>query len=137
MTWNEKLRTTTTNARLFLVKIFSDKKNLFRFSFAAAAIIITSQLMPAITIASFWVALLLIIITIALLVAAQPAITYFKLPYTIFTLGFFLWTSNALILLALDWLLWYFETATWWWVVLYALVQAIINCLIETLVQEE
>jgi putative membrane protein len=122
---------------LYLRQIFTDKKNLVRFTFAAAAIIISAQFMPAITIASFWVALLLILVTIILLISAKPVLGYLKIPYSIATLGLFLWIPNALVLLFLDWVLWYFETASWWWVFLYALVQAIVNCLIETLIQEE
>jgi len=123
--------------KIYLKKAFSDKNNLIRFGFAAAAIIIAVQFMPAITVASFWVAFLLILISIVLLLSAQPVITYVRIPYTIFTLGLYLWILNALILLAMDWLLWYFETETWWWVFLYSLVQAIVNCLIEVLIQEE
>ena len=137
MPWKERLAGYSASIMLYLGKIFSDKKNLVRFSFATAAIIVASQFMPALTIASFWVALLLIIITIALLVSAQPVLTYLKIPYSIFTFGVFLWIANALIILALDWMLWYLETNTWWWVFLYALVQAFVNCLIEVLIQEE
>ena len=137
MAWKEKLKAYSVTIKLYLWQIFSDKKNLVRFTFASAAIIIAAQFMPAITIASFWVALLLVIITIVLLLGARPALIYLKIPYTIVTFGLFLWILNALILLFLDWALWYFETASWWWVFLYALVQAIVNCLIETLIQEE
>ncbi len=137
MKWREKLNAFTVLITAYLVKIFSDKKNLFRFAFAGAAIVIVSQFMPAVIIASFWVALLLIIVMITLLISAQPVISYLKLPYSILTFGFYIWVFNSVILLLLDWGLWYFETTTWWWVVLFALVQAIINCLIETLIQEE
>lgn len=137
MEWKERIDELTAQLTAFLWKTFSDRKNLFRFAFAAAAIIIVSQLMPAITIASFWVAFLLIVVSIGLLVGARPALAYIKLPFSILTFGLFLWISNTLILYVLDWLLWYLETSTWWWVILYALVQAVINCLIETLVQEE
>jgi putative membrane protein len=137
MTWREKLNALTVLITAYLVKVFSDKKNLFRFAFAGAAIVIVSQFMPAVIIASFWVALLLILVMISLLLSAQPALVYLKIPYSILTFGIYLWLSNSIILLLLDLLLWYFETTTWWWVVLFALVQAVINSLIETLIQEE
>ena len=137
MAGKQKLLFYWASIRLYLWKVFSDKQNLIRFSVAAVAIIVASQLMQAITIASFWVAIVLILITIVLLVSAQPALTYLKIPYSIVSFGLFLWIANALILLALDWMLWYLETSTWWWVFLYALVQAIINSMIEILIREE
>jgi putative membrane protein len=137
MAWKETLKDYSSNVKHYLWQLFRDKKNLVRFTFATAAIIISAQFMPAITIASFWVALLLIIITIVLLVSAKPTLARLNIPYSMVTFGLFLWIPNSLILLFLDWILWYFETASWWWVFLYALVQAIVNCLIESLIQEE
>lgn len=125
------------SASQFLWVTFRDKKNLIRFTLATAAIIVGAQFMPSIIIASFWVFFLLIAVTIALLVGAKPALNYLKIPYSILTFGLFLWIGNGLILLLLDWLLWYFETTTWWWVFLYALVQAIVNCMVEVLIEEE
>ena len=93
--------------------------------------------MPGISIASFWVAFLLIVLMIGLLIAARPALVYLKLPFNLMYLGLFLLVAYALSLLLLDWLLWYFETDNVWWVLLYCLIQAVFNCVIENLVQEE
>lgn len=93
--------------------------------------------MPGISIASFWVAFLLVALMVALLTAARPAIAYFKLPFNLIYFGLFLWLGFSLLLLLLDWLLWYFETENVWWVILYCLIQAVFNCVIENLLQEE
>ena len=121
----------------FLRQTFSDKKNLTRFAFAIVGVIVTAQLLPGISIASFWVALLLVMIMIALLIAAKPVIESLKIPYSIISLGIFLCLANWLLLLLLDWMLWYFETENNWWVLAYSAIQAVFNCIIENLVEEE
>jgi len=138
-TWLQKVKPFAEQAFRFLKKTFSDKKNIIRFTLAAIAIIITAQFMPgkSIYIASFWVAFLLVLVMIALLIGAKPALEYFKLPFNLIYFGLFLWLSYFLLLLFLDWILWYFETDKWWWVLLYCAIQAIFNCVIENLIEEE
>ncbi len=135
--WIIKSKPFAEQAWRFLRKTFSDKKNLVRFTFASLAVIITAQLMPGISIASFWIAFLLVVLMVALIIAAKPALEYVKLPFHIIFYGLFLWIANAMLLLFLDWILWYFETANVWWVLLYCLIQAVFNCIIENLIQEE
>lgn len=135
--FGRKVKRAIDNTWRFLRKTFSDKKNMVRFVFAAVAVIITSQLMPGITIASFWVAFLLVLLMIALLIAARPTIDYVKLPFHLAYYGIFIWLSYFILLLFLDWILWYFETLTVWWVLLYCMIQAVFNCIIENLLQEE
>ena len=144
MTWKEigkqgieKIKPWASKTWRFLQQTFSEKKNIVRFVFSSIAIILTAQLMPGISIASFWVAFLLIVLMIGLLIAARPALVYLKLPFNLMYLGLFLLVAYALSLLLLDWLLWYFETDNVWWVLLYCLIQAVFNCVIENLVQEE
>lgn len=124
---------------VFLRKTFSDKKNIIRFVLAAIAIIITAQLMPgkSIYIASFWVAFLLVLVMVALLIGAKPALTYLKLPFTLIYLGLFLWIGYFLLIIFLDWILWYLETDQWWWVLAFCGIQAVFNCVIENLLEEE
>lgn len=135
--WLERAKILSKQGLVFLSKTFSDKKNIVRFGFAAVAVIITAQLMPGISIASFWVAFLLVLLMVALLIAARPALEGMKLPYHIVSFGIFLCVSNWALLMFLDWLLWYFETETIWWVLLYSAIQAVFNALIESLIMEE
>ena len=135
--FHDKVKPAIEKSWQFLKKTFSDKKNIIRFVFAAIAIIVTSQLMPGITIASFWVAFLLVLVMIALLIGARPALDYVKLPFNLVYFGIFIWLSYFALLMFLDWILWYFETLTVWWVLLYCLIQAVFNCIIENLLQEE
>jgi putative membrane protein len=133
----DKVKPAVEQSWRFLKKTFSDKKNIIRFVFAAIAVIITSQLMPGLTIASFGVAFLLVLVMIALLIAARPALAYVKLPFNLVYFGIFIWLAYFILLMFLDWILWYFETLTVWWVLLYCLIQAVFNCIIENLLQEE
>ena len=133
----ERVKPIVEKALQFLRKTFSDKGNIIRFAFASVAVIVTSQLMPGITIASFWVALVLVLVLISLITAAKPALDYFKLPFTLIYYGLFLAISYSLLLIFLDWILWYFETLSIWWLLLFCLIQAVFNCLIENLIQEE
>jgi uncharacterized membrane protein YvlD (DUF360 family) len=144
MKWKEVIKRFGQEAKpvaektwLFLRETFSDKKNIVRFAFAALAVIVAASLMPGIGIASFWVAFLLVLVMIALLIGARPALEYIKLPFTPLYFGLFLWLAGWLVLLFLDWILWYFEPVNVWWVLLYCLIQAVFNCIIENLIQEE
>lgn len=121
----------------FIRSTFSDKKNILRFSLASVAVIITAQLMPGISIASFWVALLLVMVMIGLLISAKPLIAYLKLPFHILYFGAFLCVAYWLLLLFLDWTMWYLETENVGWVFLHSLIQAVFNSLIENLIEEE
>ena len=135
--WLERSKIVAKYGLAFLVKTFSDKKNIVRFAFATVAVVITAQLMPGISIASFWVAFLLVLVMVGLLIAAKPALEAMKIPYHIVSFGIFLCLSNWVLLLFLDWSLWYFETDNVWWVLLYSAIQAVFNCIIESLVMEE
>jgi len=133
----EQVKSVVEKTRLFLRKTFSEKKNIIRFSFAALAVIVTAQLLPGIFIAGFGVALFLVILMVSLLIAARPLLEYLKLPFNIVYFGLFLWVSYFLLLLFFDWVLWYFETGSVWWVLLYSLILAVFNCIIEDLLKEE
>jgi putative membrane protein len=121
----------------FLRQTFSDKKNLTRFAFATLGVIVTAQLLPGISIASFWVASSFVIIMVVLLIAAKPTLESLKIPFNIVSFGIFLCLANWLVLMLLDWMLWYFETDNIWWVLAYSAIQAVFNCIIENLVEEE
>ena len=135
--WVKKAKPSASHVWMFLRKTFSDKKNIVRFSFASIAVIVTAQLMPGISIASFWVAFLLVLIMIALIITARHTIEYVKLPFNIIFYGIFLCLANWIVLLFLDWILWYFETGNIGWVFLYSLIQAVFNGIIENLIEEE
>jgi uncharacterized membrane protein YvlD (DUF360 family) len=144
MEWKEFIRRFRQRAKpatektwQFLKKTFSDKKNVVRFAFAAVAVIVAASLMPGIGIASFWVALLLVMVMITLLISARPLLEYLKLPFNLIYFGLFLWLAGWVVLVFLDWILWYFEPINAWWVLLYCLIQAVFNCIIENLIQEE
>jgi putative membrane protein len=121
----------------FIRSTFSDKKNILRFSLASVAVIITSQLMPGISIASFWAAFLLVIVMIALLISAKPLIAYFNLSFNILYFGVYLCIAYWLLIVFLDWAMWYLETENMGWVFLFSLIQAVFNSLIENLIEEE
>jgi putative membrane protein len=135
--WLRKTMPITGQIWAFLQKTLSDRKNLVRFVFATVAIIVTAQSMPGISIASFMVAALLILVMMVLMVVARPALALLKIPNNIFSYGVFLLLSNWIILVFLDWTLWYFETTNIWWVLLFSTTQAVFNCIIENLIQEE
>lgn len=137
LSWVQKTKPFINLVWQFIWKTFSDKKNILRFSLASIAVIITAHLMPGISIASFGVAFLLIMMMIALLVSAKPLFEYFKLPFNIIYFGAYLCVTFWLLLVFLDWALWYFETENVGWVFLYSLIQAIFNCVIENLIEEE
>ena len=123
----------------FLRAEFSDKKNLVRFALAAVAMIITSQLLPErkIEIAGFGITLFLLISYIATMICAPHVIAKAKLPINTYTYGIHLFFSNLLLLWFYDWILYYFETESVVWIIIYSAILAVFNCIINDLLNDE
>ncbi len=74
---------------------------LLRLIVIALALLIATEVIPGVTVASFYIALIVAVLLGILNVTVRPILVFFTLPITLLTLGLFLFVINAGILLFL------------------------------------
>jgi putative membrane protein len=98
------------------------------------AVILTSYLLPGITVKSFWTALLVAIVLALLNTFLKPLILFLTIPFTIMTFGLFVLVINALIIMLAGSLIRGFEVRGFWWAMLFSVILTIIQYLLEYLI---
>jgi len=99
-----------------------------------AAVILTSYLLPGITIKSFWTAIVVALVLALLNTFLKPLMVFLTIPFTLMTFGVFLLVINALIVLLVGALVKGFEVKGFWWALLFSVILSIIQYLLEYLV---
>lgn len=103
---------------------------IFRWVLSALAFLAVANLVPGITVASFWTALVLALLWGIIGVTIKPIVLVLTLPINILTLGIFTFIINGFFLSLLGGIVKGFEVRGFWVAVLGALVLSIINMLI-------
>lgn len=96
----------------------------------AVALLIVAYILPGITVASFWSALIAALVLGLLNTLVKPVLVLLTLPVTIVTLGLFLLVINALVFWFAGSVLKGFQVNGFWWAMLGALVYSIISGLL-------
>jgi len=100
----------------------------------AVALLIVAYILPGITVASFWSALIAALVLGLLNTLVKPVLVLLTLPVTIITLGLFLLVINALVFWFAGTVLKGFQVNGFWWAMLGALVYSIISGLLSRIV---
>lgn len=108
---------------------------IIRLVLSALAFLAVSHLVPGISVASFWTALVLAILWGLVSVTIKPIVLILTLPINILTLGIFTFILNGFFLWLLGGIVKGFEVHGFWVAVLGALVLSIINMLIGWVVE--
>ena len=98
------------------------------------AIILTSYLLPGITIKSFWTALLVALVLAFLNAFVKPVMVFLTIPFTLWSFGLFLLVINALIILLAGALVRGFEVRGFWWALFFSIILSLIQYLLEYLI---
>ncbi len=77
---------------------------LVRWICFALAIIFTAWLIPGITVANFWTAMLACIVIALINTFVKPLLEFISLPINILTIGLFTLVINALLLMLAGWI---------------------------------
>jgi len=109
---------------------------LLRFLIYAVAILITAYLLPGVTLASPWVAVIVAIILSLINLLLKPIIIIFTLPINILTLGLFTFIINALLVMLASWLVPGFFVAGFLAALIFSLVLAIINAFLKNVIKD-
>jgi len=100
----------------------------------AVALLIVAYILPGISVASFWSALIAALVLGLLNTLVKPVLVLLTLPVTIVTLGLFLLVINALVFWFAGSVLKGFHVNGFWWAMLGALVYSIIAGLLSRVI---
>jgi putative membrane protein len=93
--------------------------NLFiRFLLNGLAIVLTSYLLPGVSVENYWTALIVALVLSIANIIVKPVLIILTIPITFITLGLFLLVINALIILLVDYLVDGFVVDGFWWALL-------------------
>ncbi len=98
------------------------------------AVILTSYLLPGITVKSFWTAVLVAIVLGLLNAFVKPFMVFLSIPFTLVTFGLFLFVINALIILLAGAVVKGFEVKGFWWALIFSIILSLIQYLLEVLI---
>ena len=104
---------------------------IVKWVLSAIAVLIAAYILPGVSVASFWSALIVAVILAILNAILRPILVVLTIPITIVTLGLFLLVINALIILLTDSLISGFEVSNFWWALLFSLLLSILGALFD------
>ena len=102
----------------------------------AVALLIVAYILPGITVASFWSALIAALVLGLLNTLVKPLLVLLTLPITVVTLGLFLLVLNALVFWFAGSILRGFQVNGFWWALLGALIYSIISGFLSGLISK-
>ncbi|HWO07624.1 MAG TPA: phage holin family protein [Candidatus Paceibacterota bacterium] len=105
---------------------------ILRFVAIAAAVYLTVNLVPGVTIAGGWTTLLFVSLVWSVIITViKPVLSILSLPITILTLGLFSLILNALLFWGMELIVPGFDVAGFWPALLGSIVLSILTWLIE------
>jgi len=109
---------------------------LIRLVVNAAAVFLAANLVPGIAVSSFGVALLAGLILGLVNAVIKPVLFVLTLPFTIVTLGLFIFIVNAICLALVAWLVPGFTISSFWSALVGAIVISLVSWLLHALLSE-
>lgn len=97
---------------------------------SALVVIAVAYVLPGVSVASFWVALVAALILGLVNAVVRPIAVALTLPLTVMTLGFFLFVINAVMILIVAAVVPGFSVASFWWALLFSLILSLANGLV-------
>lgn len=107
-------------------------KFLMKIVVSGFAVVISSYLLPGVTIDSFLTALVVAFLIALLNVFLKPVLILLTIPITVFTLGLFLLVINAIIILIVSNLTNGFYVDGLWWALLFSIILSIVMSILES-----
>ena len=108
---------------------------IVRLIISAVAILLTAYILPGVEVTGFWIAVLVAFLLGIVNTYLRPILIIISLPITVLTLGLFLLVVNVLMIYLVDWLVPGFEVATFWWALLFSIIQSLLNSLFQSAFQ--
>ncbi|MDN3670926.1 phage holin family protein [Echinicola jeungdonensis] len=105
-------------------------KIIIQLVVAGLAVIISSYLLPGVSVDNFFIAIIIAVLLSLLNVTIKPLLILLTIPITLLTLGLFLLVINAFIILLAAEIMPGFEVNGFWWALFFSLILSIINSLL-------
>ncbi len=94
---------------------------------SALAIVVTAYVLKGVSVANFWVALVLVIVLGVINVFVKPVLLILTLPINLITLGLFTFVLNALLIMFATVIVPGFVVVNFWWALAFSLVLSLVN----------
>ena len=104
---------------------------IFKLIVSALAVIVTSYLLPGITVDSVWTAIIVAAVLAFLNSIVKPIMIILTIPVTVITFGLFFFVINALMILLADYIVDGFEVRSFWWALLFSLILSLVTSVFE------
>ncbi|MAU71861.1 MAG: hypothetical protein CML04_07170 [Pseudozobellia sp.] len=112
-------------------------KLILRILLSALAVIILAQVLPNVSVDSYFTAVIVAIVLSLLNFIVKPILVILTLPVTILTLGLFLLIINAIIILLADNLIEGFSVDGIWWALLFSLLLSFLQSILFSILKED
>ncbi|AYN69049.1 phage holin family protein [Euzebyella marina] len=112
-------------------------KLILRILLSALAVIILAQVLPNVSVDSYFTAVIVAIVLSLLNFIVKPILVILTLPVTILTLGLFLLIINAIIILLVDNLIDGFSVDGIWWALLFSLLLSFLQSILFSILKED
>ncbi|MES2837897.1 MAG: phage holin family protein [Bacteroidota bacterium] len=109
---------------------------IFKIIVSALAVIVTSYLLPGITIDNPLTAIIVAAVLAFLNAVVKPLMIIFTIPVTVLSFGLFFFVINALIILLADYIVDGFEVKSFWWALLFSLILSIVTSVFDAFAQK-
>jgi putative membrane protein len=111
-------------------------KFILKLIVSALAVIVTSYLLPGVSVSSPWMAVVVAAVLAFLNAIVKPIIVLLTIPITVFSLGIFLIVINAIIIMLADYLVDGFTVNSFWWALLFSFILSLVTSVFENLADE-
>ena len=112
-------------------------KILLKWLVNAVAIMIAAQILSGVSLASFWTALILVVVLGLINAVIRPILILLTLPINILTLGLFTLVINALLVLLASVVLPGFAVTNFWQAMLFSILVSIFSSILSMLTDKE
>lgn len=112
-------------------------KTLIHFIVSALAILVTAYILPGVHVSGIVAALVLAVVLGAINIFLRPILIFLTLPLTIITLGLFVLVINGLLIMLASYIVPGFAVDNFWWALLFGIVLAIVNWVLQMFETEE
>lgn len=112
-------------------------KFILRILLSAVAVVILSQILPHVTVDTYYTAIIVALVLSLLNFIVKPILVILTLPVTIVTLGLFLLIINAIIILLADKLINGFVVDGLGWALLFSLCLSFLQSILFSLLKED
>jgi putative membrane protein len=112
-------------------------KTFIHFIVSTIAILITAYILPGVHISGLLTAFVLAVVLGAINLILRPILIFLTLPITIFTLGLFVLVINGLLVMLASYIVPGFTVDSFWSALLFGIVLAIVNWVLQVFDKKE